>query len=115
MRVYCKHCHATHAILPSGIVPYKRISLDDLIYVIQIFLDDPKSIDSYELKRIINEFKVWQTKLKDTMDLFQDDLITVVQYCADNFKQCFMQHGRRKYRRNGRIFEVVFSVLVPPT
>jgi hypothetical protein len=37
LRVQCQHCNSTHALLPTAIVPYSQVTLDDQLEIINLF------------------------------------------------------------------------------
>lgn len=61
-RVRCKSCDKTHALLPMGIIPYKQVTLEVIISIIQ---------------NIIN------TSLEKTADIFSISISTIKKYWYD--------------------------------
>lgn len=100
IRVKCTHCGRTHAILPSSIVPYSRISLRDQADIIECHLDngdmgellsmDP-SIDENNVKYVLRQFrKHWRERLlSESLSLCS--LPGLVEGCFRAFLRQFMQ------------------------
>ena len=98
LRVRCKSCGKTHAILPDWIVPYSRILLKDQIEIIKTYHDNKSFdkiminnylIDEAHIKYIINNFnKHWKERLNTFEISFDNQLIKL---CFKHFKRQFMQ------------------------
>jgi len=101
LRLKCKACGKTHAILPEFIVPYSQIILSDHISIIQRFLNNKSTLPIIEsnpnleeanVKHIIKQFiKHWQEKMNSFKIAF-DDYLT--QTCFHLFNRQFMQIKR---------------------
>lgn len=98
LRLYCKSCHATHALLPSSIVPYSQVSLEDHLLIIECFLENKKYdyimlrnflIDENNIRYIIKNFnKYWRERLRS----YKINLnFMLVDNCFVHFKRQFMQ------------------------
>ena len=94
LRVKCKECGKTHAVLLSLIVPYQSVELGIQIQILKdedvdALMVNNEAIDELEVYRIRNRFK---TKYKKWMSLnklsFLDDL---VKLAFRDFKSNFMQ------------------------
>ena len=108
LRVKCKHCGKTHALLPSQLIPYSQISLGDTIAIINAWkaLDKNKcSLRSYEeimtsnflidfsnVRHIIKKFLIhWSERLLTYNIHLDSDL---VKNCFKCFNRQFMQIKR---------------------
>lgn len=104
LRVKCKSCGKTHAILHASIVPYSQVVLNDTTSIIinyennesivNILNDNPEITES-DVRYTINKFKKdWKERIISIasipilMFLKQDDLQEKVSKC---FKRAFMQ------------------------
>lgn len=89
LRVKCKSCCKTHAILPSFIVPYIQTPILEVLEILQT--DDISSIDkeAYIIKR--KYFNIWERKITSLFLDVTDDLTVLIEKCSNTFKQCFMQ------------------------
>ena len=94
LRVKCKECGKTHAVLLSLIVPYQSVELEIQIQIlkdedVEKIMVNNEAIDEQEVYRIRKRFK---TKYKKWMSLnklsFLDDL---VKLAFRDFKSNFMQ------------------------
>lgn len=99
-RVKCECCGKTHAILPSFIIPYSQISLQDQTAVIRTYqtgasmetvMHDNASIDESNCRHIIRQYrKHWKQKLLSQK--FQlSPVSTLVFSCFYFFSYQFMQ------------------------
>lgn len=114
-RIYCKHCKTTHAILPSYIIPYKHLSMEDAIYIIETYEEYPNDSYDNEANIIINEYKDWKEKLESISLTIRDGLRKIISFCARYFSMCFMQKTRKEYSKNGKKFKVIYKILQLPT
>ncbi len=114
-RVYCKHCHTTHAILPTGIIPYQILSMKDTIEIIETYEDSGHSHFDDEANRIIDKYKIWKRRLNSLNISMKDGLSKIISFCASFFKMCFMQKSRPVYKHNITLFEVEYLLIHPPT
>lgn len=94
IRVRCKNCGKTHAVLISLIIPYKSVSLKTSIRIIRrenikSLMIDNNEIDEqviYRIRKVFNErYKKWMSLSKIT---FEDDLV-LKSYI--DFKSNFLQ------------------------
>jgi hypothetical protein len=108
-RIYCKECKATNALLPKGIVPYQTLCLDDMLETIETYEANPDFSYDNEAKRIIKRYNTWKTKLASIKLTIKDGIEKIILFCAREFKACFLQTKRKKYRRQGKIYEVIFK------
>lgn len=95
LRVKCKSCGITHAILPSFVVPYIQTPILEVIEILQT--DNINSIDreAYIIKQKYSYF--WKRKLTSIFLSLNDLLIVIVEMCSNAFKQCFMQNHKGIY------------------
>ena len=100
VRVYCKQCGHTHALLLSSMVPYSQIPLALHVRLIdaceqhqdlQSVLNGQCCIDENNLKSILRNYRLhWRERLLSTM-LFLSDVPLLVSGCFSNFSRQFMQ------------------------
>lgn len=101
LRVMCKNCGKTHAILPDWIVPYSKITLKYHIKIIQAYLQGKcfksimssnPSIDESDVKYVVNQFrKHWLGRLA----VFKIPLdADITKSCFEAFDRQFMQIKR---------------------
>lgn len=94
LRVLCKHCGKTHAILLCDFVPYSQILLDDQIDIItndddEELLSNNPSLDYSDINYVRRQFlKYWKERLLSEV-ISLDDLISY--NCFYYFKRQFMQ------------------------
>lgn len=95
LRVKCKQCGKTHAVLLSSIVPYSQIPLEDQINIIQCYekgekyshvLDENFLIDPREIYLIIQKYlKHWKQRL----------MSEGISICREISIQCFLFFRRQ--------------------
>ncbi len=106
-RLLCSECHATHAILPSCIVPYSQIRLADQQKICQCLdqklsvmsvCDSNPSVDENNVKAVIRNYKKhWLEKLR----ALRIDLVPVtdlIRNCFALYSMQFMQIHRTRNR-----------------
>ena len=104
LRVKCKHCAKTHAILPSLIVPYSGILLKEHLIIINTHISkasfEPimlvnEYIDESNIRYILSQFlKYWEEPIR-AFDLSTlDPPSTLALNCLKTFKRQFMQIKR---------------------
>lgn len=99
-RVKCSHCGKTHALLPSWLVPYSRVSLQEQAAIISAYensgdfapiMDRTPSIDENLISSIIKRYIThWMQKIRS----FRVDLSfppRLVKQCFSLFMNQFMQ------------------------
>lgn len=101
LRVKCKSCMRTHAIVPDLFVPYSRILLEDQIEIIKAYLHNKSHnpimiknylIDEGNVRYIIKNLKKhWKERLS-TFSISLDDKL--IKLCFQHFKRQFMQIKR---------------------
>lgn len=107
LRVRCKHCNKTHAVLTYNMVPYMQLSLsaqkDMITHTIHdsesVVYSNPDNIDESRYYRVIRRFKkYWKSKLiamsinlKNLINLSIKDLCLLTFEC---FRCQFMQIRR---------------------
>lgn len=98
-RVLCRICGATHAILPSSIVPYSQVSLSDQLMIIKNFLKSKNPLNILNINPEINVSNIyliitrfltfWLERLRSlNISVYSDDLIPS---CFSLFHRQFMQ------------------------
>lgn len=101
LRMRCKCCGKTHAILPEWIVPFSLVPLKDHINIISTYLKGTSLIpimeanlclDESNIRYIIRQFKFhWEERLKAFRISYDGNL---VEACFHNFTRQFMQIKR---------------------
>ena len=94
MRVRCKDCGKTHAVLISFIVPYQSIEMSVQIKIIansdieKIMYCNP-SIDELDISRVKERFRLRYKSFMKSLNLtFEDDLVFLsFKYFKSNFMQ----------------------------
>ncbi|MGN0734446.1 MAG: DUF6431 domain-containing protein [Anaerovoracaceae bacterium] len=97
LRVRCKSCGSTHAILPECIVPYSQLSLDVHVTIItsknidefRRYMESNTDLDESTFYCTRNRFKKhWKERLRSFGILITD---TIVEKCFSCFSKQFMQ------------------------
>lgn len=99
-RVKCSHCGRTHALLPSQLVPYSRVSLQEQAAILSAYenfgdfeqiMERTPSIDENLIASIIRRYvKHWMQKIRS----FRVELSfppRLVKQCFSLFRNQFMQ------------------------
>ena len=99
-RVKCSHCGKTHALLPSQLVPYSQVSLQEQVAIISAYensgdfeqiMDAPPSIDENLIASITKRYIThWMQKIRS----FRVELSfssCLVKQCFTFFMNQFMQ------------------------
>ncbi len=97
LRVKCKSCGKTHAILPFFVIPYIRLnSLEMKTLCIDI---EENNINSYddELYRYKKTYIKFKNKLLSLKLTIYDAIITIKNAISDTFNLGFMQNHRGWY------------------
>lgn len=95
LRVRCKICGRTHAVLPDFIIPYLHEPIKDMINVVT-----SKTSSSIEDNIKKNKYKIekkWKPMLHSLCLTFIDELYKLVLLCSKRFKMCIMQIHRGNY------------------
>jgi len=103
LRVRCKHCKRTHALLPNWIVPYSQILLFDHIKIIRLFeagkttheicneLDHPH-IDATHIAYIIKQYrKCWKQRLISATIDIKEEISQLINKCFLKYNIQLMQ------------------------
>lgn len=98
LRVKCKSCGKTHAILPDFIIPYFQTSLDDAILIITNQID----VNKYYTKKdkILKSYRKWINRVLSVFSSLTkafEDLHQLLITCSKHFNLCFLQNHRGKY------------------
>lgn len=112
-RIYCKECKRTQAILPYDIIPYKLITLNDVLDIIEAYEENEEIVDPPE-KEIMKTYKKWKERL-NIIKFIRDEIEKIISFCAFRFKMCFMQNKRKLYQNKGKIYEVIYLTISLPT
>lgn len=104
LRVKCRHCGRTHAVLPFLIVPYSRVLLDTHLAIITAYISkssfepimmDNEYIDEGNIKYIIKQFlRHWKERIAVFGFSVFDSIDTFSSQCLNIFKRQFMQIKR---------------------
>lgn len=102
-RVICSCCHHTHALLPSSMVPYSQVSLDEHIEIISSheegegfkdLTNHNPSIDESNCRHIIRTFLYhWKQRLLSEKITLSDST-ALIRGCFRAFARQFMQIHR---------------------
>lgn len=95
LRVRCKVCGHTHAILPDFIIPYLHEPMIDMINVITARASSSFEDNLNKIKYKIR--KKWEPMLYSLGLTFKHELYKLVLLCSKKFKMCIMQIHRGKY------------------
>lgn len=99
-RLICSCCHHTHALLPSSMVPYSQVSLEEHVDIISSHEDGEgwenlmnlnPSIDESNCRHIIRSFLYhWKQRiLSEKITL--SDMAALIHACFSAFARTFMQ------------------------
>ena len=104
LRVKCKYCGRTHAILTDDIVPYEQVALDIQIDMIQLkmwseemkdLLKDNLKITESDVAAVKRRYKKhWKERLAAMGKELTDDLNVLIQAAFSFFHRQFMQIKR---------------------
>ena len=102
-RVICSHCHHTHALLPSSLVPYSQVSLEEHVDIISShengeawknLMEHNPSIDESNCRHIIRTFlHHWKQRLLSEK-ISLSDRAALIHDCFSTFARQFMQIHR---------------------
>ena len=109
-RVKCSECGATHALLPSSLVPYSRISLSDQQQICTHYeegksssavCESNPSVDENNVKSVLRNYRLhWREKLR-SLRIPLCPLERLVHSCFAWYSSQFMQIHRRANRLFG--------------
>lgn len=98
LRVKCKECGKTHAVLPSFVIPYLLTSINDAVMVIKNELDISKC---YSTKHLLKKsYSLWINRVLsfcDNISVVLNDLHSLVIECSKRFEMCFLQNHQGKF------------------
>lgn len=103
LRVKCKHCGKTHAILPFLVIPYIQTTLIRAIIIIDTFENNKKENYSYLSceYRIISIFKrIWKNKLKSyslKLSTVKSKFLNILKTFINNENKYFLQVHKGAY------------------
>ena len=104
LRVICGKCNKTHAILPSFIVPYSQVPLEEHVEIIKLHEEEKSAskiakernnteIDAAKILYIIQQYKIqWKERLNSIFCTVTDEISKLVKSCFAGYKQQFMQN-----------------------
>lgn len=98
-RVLCQSCSRSHALIPSGLVPYSQIPLEDQVSLIEAFekggspgavLDENPEIDDRTPFRLIRMYLIyWRERLLSER--------IILRPLARLTRQCLSLFGKQSY------------------
>jgi len=104
-RVQCKNCKATHALLPTVIVPYSQILLEDQVCIVECYeactgyneiLKKNPCIDEHNIRSVIRQYrKHWKERLL-SHKIQISPLEQLITECFAAFNRQFMQIKKTK-------------------
>ena len=98
LRLICSSCKKTHALLPSFIVPYSQIRIEDQIDIINTgtcILFEYGQIDINTIKRIKSNYLLYfKARLYSFNINLYDDINELTSKCIYAFRKQFMQIHR---------------------
>jgi len=104
LRIRCKHCGRTHAILPSFVVPYSRHLLEDHIRIAKATLEaepyldimeDNPYIDPGNINYIKKKFiQHWKERIRSISLSLMTATASIIRSCFLSFNRQFMQIRR---------------------
>lgn len=99
-RVICTKCKHTHAILPSWVVPYKQMPVDDILDIVTesengghpySCHEKKGDVDSDTVRSVIRQFRrFWKARLR-AIKVALDDIDTLIASCFKHYSMQFMQ------------------------
>ena len=95
LRVRCKVCGHTHAVLPDFIIPYLHEPITNILEI--ILTPNTSDIDENLCKTINKIKKKWIPMLNSLMITFSYSLNELVSRCSYAFNMCVTQIHRGKY------------------
>lgn len=102
-RVKCSECGCTHALLPSSIVPYSRISTSDQHKIITAYKDhngrndvcnDNPSIDENDVKAVIRRYRLYWLQRLFCERIALSPFPNLIRQCFSLYSMQFMQIRR---------------------
>lgn len=94
LRVRCKRCGRTHAVLPDFIIPYLHEPIKNIQ---KLVTSSTKDIDEGDIKLITKIKKKWIPILKSLGLTFMTKLEELVFCVSKSINQCIFQIHRGKY------------------
>ncbi len=94
LRVRCKICGHTHAVLPDFVIPYLHEPITNMI---ELILSNSVDTDDNLYKTIHKIKKKWLPMLNSIMLTFKHSISELVKRCSQAFRMCVMQIHRGKY------------------
>lgn len=94
LRVRCKICGHTHAVLPHFVIPYLHEPITNMI---ELILSNSVDTDDNLYKTIYKIKKKWLPMLNSIMLTFKHSISELVKRCSQVFRMCVMQIHRGKY------------------
>ena len=92
-RCICSACNSTHAVLPSFIIPYSRISVDDACKIVS---SDPSQLENIMVRLSIARAAILEIKRK--FDIYWKNLVynpcsfsDLSSFCIRSFNLQFLQ------------------------
>lgn len=95
LRIRCKCCGRTHAVLPPFIVPYLHTPIKEL-QTILVSIDNGEKLDvePHVKKTFRRVYRSWIQKLLSIGCCLKDELNHLIKKASFHFRLCFMQIHR---------------------
>lgn len=101
LRVFCKLCKKTHAIVPAEIVPCSQTQLCDHVKIIKAYhskesyepiMENNQSVDESNIRYIVRKYvRYWKERLASVKSSVFDEIADLVTQCLLKFDRQFMQ------------------------
>lgn len=99
LRVKCKNCGRTHAVLPPFIIPYIQTSLFDAIEILKQY--DAGTLNLFDNVDYIYLIKIyknkWKQRLQSLGHTLKDEILAIIMACINNYNRYIFQNHRGKY------------------
>lgn len=104
LRIRCKTCGRTHAVIPSFVVPYLHHSIEQLqTMLVAGKVDENSTSIEYETKLIRKIKKRWMPMIISLGFQIKHKLLELVFLASHKFRLCFMQIHCGFYKVQSRI------------
>lgn len=98
LRIRCKCCGKTHAVLPSFVVPYLHIPMKELqAILVSIDKNENQNLEPHFIKTCKRIYRFWIQKLLSIGCWFKDELKSLIVKSSSKFRLCFMQIHRGNF------------------
>jgi len=109
LRVKCKSCNSTHAILPGDLIPYKQFDYSSFISVLEKYFSD--GLSGYELSKEYNvSFQTIYSFINTFLSFKEDTFVTLkIMKLADNLFRARPSKLMKLIRNNFTFNEFAFK------